>query len=96
MTQVLQVDREAAWPYRPSCYKDVGNTRTLWMAGTYDASARIIQAFAAHREEAVAGLVRVLERIADGPWPDTVDGPVAQARWDEMIARNALATYGKE
>lgn len=45
---VEAVDREAAWPYRPSCYKV--DDYTDWMAGKYDLSAAIIKGFARHRQ----------------------------------------------
>jgi hypothetical protein len=35
-------------------------------------------------------LEAALRRITDGPWPDVVDTPEAQCRFDEDIARAAL------
>ena len=46
--EVTQEDREAAWPLRPSCYRDDAKTRHNWMDGVYD-KLREIQAFARHR-----------------------------------------------
>jgi len=48
---VEAVDREAAWPYRPSCYKV--DDYTDWMAGKYDLSAAIIKGFTRHRQAAL-------------------------------------------
>lgn len=42
-----------------------------------------------HDREVMRG---ALERIADGPWPDDVADPEAQCRFDERIARAALAS----
>jgi hypothetical protein len=52
MSGVVDKDREAAWPHRPSCYKDDARTRALWMKGVYD-RLPLIQAFARHRLEAL-------------------------------------------
>lgn len=41
-------DREAAWPFRPECYTESDKER--WMSGLYDHSAKIIMAFARHRQ----------------------------------------------
>ena len=36
-------------------------------------------------------LLEALERIANGPWPDWINCPEAQCRFDEQIARAAIA-----
>jgi len=54
---VDRVDREAAWPFRPSCYKE--DTKERWMAGVYDRAAPVIAAFARHR---IAALQAAAER----------------------------------
>ena len=54
MPEVTQEDREAAWPFRPSCYRDIPLTRVKWEAGVYDDAAPCIKAFARHREASVA------------------------------------------
>lgn len=46
---VTAEDRVAAWPFRPSCYKDDRLTREKWNDGVYDDVAPCIQAFARHR-----------------------------------------------
>ena len=51
---VTQEDREAAWPFHPSCYRDIPLTRVKWEAGVYDDAAPCIKAFARHREASVA------------------------------------------
>jgi hypothetical protein len=51
MTQeVIAADREAAWPFAPSCVRDDPNpgAEQRWLEGRYDAMP-ILQAFAAHR-----------------------------------------------
>ena len=48
---VEAVDREAAWPYRPSCYKI--DDYSDWMAGNYDLAATVIKGFAHHRQAPV-------------------------------------------
>jgi len=53
---VTQEDREAAWPFRPSCYRDIPLTRAKWEAGVYDDAAPCIKAFARHREQSTAPL----------------------------------------
>lgn len=51
--EVTQSDREAAWPYRSSCYKE--DDREAWMQGRYDdAPGGPIQSFARHRLSAHA------------------------------------------
>jgi hypothetical protein len=57
MPEVTQEDREAAWPFRPSCYRDIPLTRAKWEAGVYDDAAPCIKAFARHREASVAAAV---------------------------------------
>ena len=49
---VTQVDREAAWPHRPDCYRhmDQQETRQNWDAGVYD-HIPVIRAFARHRHQ---------------------------------------------
>lgn len=66
---VTLADREAAWPFRPTCYSEAD--REKWMGGTYDCAAPIIQAFARCRLDAVAAnrsppsLVTPEHRIGD-------------------------------
>lgn len=36
-------------------------------------------------------MFEALKRIADGPWPDDCEGPEDQCRFDEAIAREAIA-----
>jgi hypothetical protein len=66
MVEVTQEDREAAWPFRPSCYRDIPLTRAKWEAGVYDDAAPCIKAFARHREASVAakdGEIALLQEI---------------------------------
>jgi hypothetical protein len=71
MTEVVVTpeDREAAWPYRPSCYKV--DDYTDWMAGKYDVAAAIIRGFARHRTLTLAQaagpvlLEATIEQIAE-------------------------------
>lgn len=51
MAPVIQADRVAAWPYRPSCYKDSPDTAARWNDGVYDRANPVIQAFARCRVE---------------------------------------------
>ena len=44
-----------------------------------------------HIRAAAPELLEALERIANGPWPDWIDCPEAQCRFDEQIARAAIA-----
>ncbi len=53
LAKITQDDRNAAWPFRPSCYKDDQLTRERWNNGAYDKSAPSIQAFAQVRKEAI-------------------------------------------
>lgn len=46
MSEIMQADREAAWPFRPSCYTRHDYAR--WIGGAYDGVEPII-AFARHR-----------------------------------------------
>lgn len=48
--EIIQEDREAAWPFRPTCYRDAPNpgVRDRWDAGQYD-HCGVIKAFAEHR-----------------------------------------------
>lgn len=49
-----------------------------------------LQAMAPNLAAEVIRLREALERIANGPWPDGIDGPEDQARFDCLIARRAL------
>lgn len=51
---ITPADREGAWPFRPACYQDNDMTRANWTAGAYDEAAKIISAFAQHRESHLA------------------------------------------
>ena len=63
--EVTGADREAAWPFRPSCYKDNTLTREKWNDGVYDAVAPCIQAFARHRIATEADNLALLREAAD-------------------------------
>lgn len=58
MTEVTEEDREAAWTHRPTAYDS--HNYSAWMAGVYD-DARIIQAFARHREASTEALQSEVE-----------------------------------
>jgi hypothetical protein len=48
---VEQTDRDAAWPYRPACYRP--EDRGRWDEGCYDVAVPVIQSFARHRLNAL-------------------------------------------
>lgn len=62
---MTQADRERAWPYRPSCYKDQADTKARWMDGCYDRAAPVIQAFARHRIASTEALADLLAELRD-------------------------------
>jgi hypothetical protein len=45
--EVIEADREAAWPFRPSCFK--AHDESAWKSGRYDKTP-VIVAFARHRQ----------------------------------------------
>ena len=59
---ITQQDRDASWPYRPSCYKE--HDYDNWVQGIYDNAASIIQAFAAHRQAALIEGARRMQEAA--------------------------------
>lgn len=76
--EVTQADRDAAWPHRPSCYKDDPVTGHNWRTGVYD-KLSVVQAFARHRlasqslstdEEVASALspAMMLESVESGVW----------------------------
>lgn len=105
--EVTAADRDAAWPYRPSCYKvdDYSN----WMAGKYDLAATVIKGFARHRlastadaqPVAVQGLVEALEWFLTGDIDVSGQALIYDGHWEDIAAkirkaRKALTTYQEQ
>lgn len=38
-------------------------------------------------------LLTALKTIADGPWPDEIEGPEDQCRFDMIVAKKAIESY---
>ena len=85
---VTAEDRVAAWPFRPSCYKDDRLTREKWNDGVYDDVAPCIQAFARHR---LAQSTPVDAPSGEGlhlPWTaDPDDRPGYEWNWHVLDAK---------
>jgi hypothetical protein len=56
--------------------------------------ANVMQGFAEVAARRSDALFAALKRIADGPWPDECEGPEEQCRFDEAVAREAIAKVG--
>jgi len=72
--EVTQADRDAAWPFRESGYRNDRSTKAKWDAGVYDRSARSIQAFARHRlaSRGRRQVIKLIERLEALP-PDELE-----------------------
>lgn len=103
-TQITQADREAAWNYRPSCYKV--DDYTKWMAGNYDMATAVIGGFARHRTTHppatdVAALVEAAKAVLPfmaqmrGGMCMKIDGKIVDAGSAHHALSAALAPFTK-
>lgn len=85
--EVTKEDRAAAWPHRPSCYKDDINTNVNWRDGIYD-RLDVIQAFARHRLAERERCAKVAE--------DTINAMRGSGESDLRCARHRVVTAIRE